>query len=185
MEQYHPALKENGVSIDIMLAHGPTNDEGDKLGPAVKHHGRACKAKIRVIGLKDRAAGRADAELILDGDVCDTWGDEEAAAIIDHELTHLELSTFEDGTIKRDDLERPKLRIRLHDIEFGWFDSVARRHKKHATEVQQAIELLDDHTFRQLYLPGVDFGKYAEIDKPAKATKSKGVSSKRQAAMLS
>lgn len=184
MEKYHGPLHENGVKVDILLAKGPTDEDGENIGPAVKHHGRTCYAKVRIIGLKDRAAGRGDAEIILDGDHCDTWSQEQAEAILDHELTHLELQTFEDGALKRDDLDRPKLRIRPHDREFGWFDSVARRHGQHAVEVQQAQEMLGDHVYRQLYLPGMDLAELAEQDGTAVGTQRKRQqAAKRQAAM--
>ena len=73
-------------------------------------------------------------------------------AVLDHELSHLELVTDGYGNVKHDDLERPRLRIALHDWQFGWFDAVARRHGSDATEVQQAKKLFEDEERRQLYL---------------------------------
>jgi hypothetical protein len=52
--------------------------------------------------------------------------------LIDHELTHL----AKKGTIF-DPLDRPKLSMRLHDHQFGWFDQIAKRHGRASIEVKQ------------------------------------------------
>ena len=52
--------------------------------------------------------------------------------MIDHELTHL----AKKGTIF-DPLDRPKLSMRLHDHQFGWFDQIAKRHGRASIEVKQ------------------------------------------------
>jgi hypothetical protein len=74
-------------------------------------------------------------------------------AVLDHELTHLELVTDGDGTVKYDDYNRPKLKIRLHDIHYGWFSEVAKRHKGASIEVQQATRLVSEH---EEFLPGIE-----------------------------
>jgi len=155
MDEFHPHLRDAGLVIDLLLAHAATDVNGDTNGPALRLHGYACYATIRIIGLKDRVAGRGDAELLLDGDRCDTWSDEQLRAIFDHELTHLELQVSDQGNVKRDDIERPLLRVRKHDHQFGWFDCVARRHGQHSIEVQQAQQLTAMAELRQLYLPGI------------------------------
>jgi len=157
METYHGHLRDAALTTDVLLAYGPKDADGDLVGPAIKRHGTTCAAQVRIINLRDRVAGRSDVEIMLDGDRIDEWSDEQLAAIIDHELTHLELKVADEG-VKRDDIERPCLRLREHDHEFGWFDSVARRHGEHAIEVQQARQLLERDELRQLYLPGLDVG---------------------------
>lgn len=155
LEQFHPHLRDAGVRVDLLLAHASADANGDIAGPALRHHGYQCFATIRIIGLKDRVAGRGDAELLLDGDRCDTWSGDQLQAILDHELTHLELKVADFGHVKRDDIERPLLRTRKHDHQFGWFDCVARRHGKHSVEVQQMERLASMPDLRQLYLPGI------------------------------
>jgi hypothetical protein len=155
LDEYHPHLRDAQVSVDVLLAHASTDANGDTSGPALRLHGYACVATIRIVSLKDRVAGRGDAEMLVDGDRCDTWSDEQLRAIFDHELTHLELQVSDQGNVRRDDIDRPLLRIRRHDHQFGWFDSVARRHGKHSIEVQQAHQLTAMAELRQLYLPGI------------------------------
>ena len=155
MGLYHVELRDADVRIDVLVAYAKTDANGDPTGPAVKLHGHPCCAKVRVIGLRDRVAGRGDAEIIIDGDNCDTWPPEQLRAILDHELEHLELQVSDEGLVKRDDAERPKLRLREHDRQFGWFDSVARRHGYASIEVQQATQMTERDELRQLYLPGL------------------------------
>ena len=155
MELYHPELDDADVKVDVLLAYGPRNVNGDLTGPALRHNGCRCLAKTRILGLRDRVAGRGDAEILLDGDQIDEWGDRELEAIIDHELTHLELVVDGHGAVRRDDIERPRLKMRRHDHEFGWFDCVARRYGEAAVEVQQARQLLERDELRQLYLAGI------------------------------
>ena len=155
-EHYHGELSDAGVKVDVLMAFAPTDANGDANGPALRDKGHGCAAKTRVIPLRDRVAGRGDAEITLDGDEYDVWNGQQLRAILDHELTHLELSVAEDGSVKRDDAERPKLRLREHDHQYGWFDSVARRHGEASVEVRQATRIVDKQEWQQLYLPGLD-----------------------------
>lgn len=131
------------MQLDLLWARATLDDNGDSNGPAIKHQGYPCAAVVRVIGLKDRCKGMGDAEILLDADRWDEWSEKEQNAIIDHELEHLELARDSEGTIKRDDLDRPKLRLRKHDHQFGWFDSIVRRHGSNALEWQQHKAFLD------------------------------------------
>lgn len=172
-EQYHTALADAEVSYDLMLAYATRDKNGDPRGAAVKVRGRACAAKVRICGESERAAGRADAEITLDGDSLDTWSDEYLRAVLDHELTHLDLViNAKTGELVRDNQDRPKLRLLHHDIEFGWFDVVARRHGDNSPEVRQAKQLLYDYNFRQLYLPGLELDEALGTAEAAEAAEA-------------
>lgn len=151
MRQYHSELFDVGLSVDVLFAHAdPDSDE-----PAVKAHGYPAAAVVRKIGLKDRVKGHGDAEIVIDGDQFHEWSEREINALLDHELTHLDIvRDKKTGFPKRDDIGRPKLSIRLHDRQFGWFDIVAKRWKDDSFEVKQAKEMIEDWEFCQLYLPG-------------------------------
>lgn len=155
VEKYHQPLKDARVQLDLLWARSTLDGNGDITGPAIKHQGYPCAAVVRVIGLKDRSKGMGDAEILLDADRWDEWSEEEQNAIIDHELEHLELARDSEGAIKRDDLDRPKLRLRKHDHQFGWFDSIVRRHGSNALEWQQHQAFVDG-PLKQLWLPYVD-----------------------------
>lgn len=149
---YHPDLADAGVTYDLLFAWPPKDENDDPTGPAITVNGRPAYACIRQTKLKERAAGRADVEITIDGL---NWQERSASqrdALIDHELTHLEFKTDKTGGIKRDDLNRPVFKMREHDFEVGWFTEVAERHKDQSVEVQQAAKLMDQET-RQIWFP--------------------------------
>lgn len=160
LEKYHTPLKDAGVTVDCLLAFPNTDENGDSVGPAIKHQGYAANAVVRVVNLRDRTKGMGDVEIIVDGEQWDTWSADQKDALIDHELEHLELREDKDGLIIRDDLNRPKLRIRKHDHQFGWFDSVARRHGKASFEVAQYERFQEAH--RQQWLPFMGPGEQSD-----------------------
>jgi hypothetical protein len=152
MALYHGGLHDAEVRIDVLMAHPTSDDNGDPTGPAIRVGGYAALACIRILSYKDRIARNYDAELLVDSDHWDESSAEERGALLDHELTHLELVTDADGNVRRDDADRPKLRMRKHDRQFGWFDIVADRHHGDSVEVQQAREMLASPQFKQCYL---------------------------------
>ncbi len=107
--------------------------------PAIKVNRVQAIGCIRITGLKERVADRGDAEMLLDGDALADTKPETLEAVIDHELTHLELVEDDKGHIKADGHGRPRLAIRNHDHQFGWFDSVARRHGGRGPMITSAI----------------------------------------------
>lgn len=137
MTTYHPALASHGVTLTVLLAHASRDANGDPSGAAIELNGYPCHATIKIVSLKDRVAGKGDAELVIDGDELDTWSNEQFAAIIDHELTHLKVMTDKQGNLKRDDIGRPVLKIRKHDHQYGWFEEVIERHGDNSFELQQ------------------------------------------------
>ncbi len=152
MEKYHRSLDEAGVKVNVLMASPNEDKDGMPTGPAITVGGYPAAATIRVLGIKDRVSHGFDAEMVVDADV---WGGntrKQNVALIDHELTHLELSLDDKGQVKTDDANRPKLRIRKHDRQFGWFDAVANRHGEDSPEVMQCRRMVGDGDFRQLYL---------------------------------
>lgn len=116
--------------------------------PILAHQGYSAAAVVRVTSARDRAAGMPDAQIVVDRA---TWQDltsQQKNALIDHELYHLEVET--DGEtpegkprLAYDAQDRPKLKIRKHDRQFGWFDEIADRHGGDSMEVRQARRLLE------------------------------------------
>lgn len=145
-ECYAPLLSA-GVKIDLVFAYGNRNDDGELTGPALSKNGVTALGICRVVNLKDRAKGLGDAEIAIDGDWWEKASDEEKDAVIDHELYHIKL------TGKTDDLGRPKIKMRKHDFDFGWFTVIALRHGIHSVEVKQAKAVMDN--VGQFYWPGI------------------------------
>ncbi len=126
----HLHLAKAEVTITALFA---ADDEG---GPALKHHGYPAAAIIRKNALKQRVEGLADATLHIDEQVWNDLDVKKRAALIDHELAHLLVVRDKHGKIKRDDADRPKLKIRPHDAELGIFYDVVERHGANAMEAQ-------------------------------------------------
>ncbi len=141
----HEALIEAKVRIDFVFAFAKRDeDTGDKLGPALKLHGVPCLGIARKISIKDRALGRGDAEISLDGDEWPKMSAERKAALLDHELHHLTVKRDRFGSPCTDDIDRPVIRMRPHDFQFGWFNVIAARHGAASFERLQAKQMMDD-----------------------------------------
>ena len=130
MENNHPDLHREGVTVGALRVF---SDDGAPL----KSKGYPAVADIKPTSLEDRVRGLPDAKLRLDGSAWSDMTPEARTALIDHELTHLELvCDKETGDPVRDDHNRPRLKSRPHDWEIGGFDEVVRRHGDHAPELR-------------------------------------------------
>lgn len=142
--QYHSPLKEAGVSFDLVFAS--KTDKDDQPCAAIKLHGVAAAAKVKITSLEDRARGVADAKILIDRFDWDNATPQTRAAILDHELTHIKLK--DEGEL--DDLGRPKLKMREHDWMVWGFDVIAERYKTFAPEYVAFYDAAEH--FRQLDL---------------------------------
>jgi hypothetical protein len=121
------------------------------------HQGYPAQAVMRITPVRDRALGVFDAVILVDRANWSVLSAAQRDGLIDHELTHLERVLDEEtGEPKTDAVDRPKIAIRKHDHQFGWFDEIAQRHGDASPEVRQAKQLIQQT--QQLYfdfpLPG-------------------------------
>lgn len=135
MEKYHPDLYNNGVTVDAVLAYN------DKTDYPVKSGGYPVLAFTKVSSLKLRVKGAKDAEITLDGAAFEALNEEQKVALIDRELYSLSLVHDKEGELKRDDADRPKIRLKKCDYRLSWFTEIARRHGNNSPEVYQASVL--------------------------------------------
>lgn len=144
---YHPDLAK--VSVGALFVFD--DEGGDQV---LKHNGYWAAAVVSITPIKQRALGIADAIIVIDRSCWTSMSQARRDALIDHELTHLE-HVHRDATATEpagpmyDAVNRPKLAMRRHDHQLGWFDEVATRHGEHSTEVIQARQLVS--TTQQLY----------------------------------
>lgn len=129
----HQPLIDAEVRVDYLFAFGDLDDHGEVIGNALTKNGVKALGITRKLGLKDRAKGLGDAEILIDGDWWDSVSPQERRALLDHELHHISVNGE-----KRDDLGRPVLKLRKHDWEAGFFAIIAQRHGVHSMERQQA-----------------------------------------------
>lgn len=144
LSKHYPEHLALRLKVDVLMV------STDEEVSALTVNGYAVKAVTKILGAKDRTAGRADAEIVIDENSWIAMSAAERAALIDHELYHLELVRDKTDRLKRDYMGRPQLTIRLHDHQFGWFDAIAKRHGETSQECQQAQRF---HSHAQLYLP--------------------------------
>jgi hypothetical protein len=149
MQENHGDLHAAGVTITALIARS-------EEGPAIKVRGSEAAGSIRITKLTERTCGLGDALMILDGESMIAWSSKRLQAVIDHELRHLMLAkNKKTGQIQLDDEGRPKLRIRPHDFEFGWFARTAELYGEESYEVSQAREIVAAQ-FVQNFLPGFE-----------------------------
>lgn len=138
VERFHRDVMAADPTFTVLMA---SNGED----AALKRNGYKVQALIKVVGLKDRAAGMNDVLLLIDSAAWGMMSEEGKLSLMDHELTHLILKRDENGNIKRDDLDRPKFGIRPHDFEIGGFAEVIERHKEYAHEAWQVDQVWGKH----------------------------------------
>lgn len=139
----HKPLEAVELKLDIVFAFADTDEKGRPLNDALTKNGIKALGITRSVPLKERAFDRGDAEIALDGDWWKTASGDEQAALLDHELHHISLKTDKNGNIKYDDLNRPLIKLRKHDVEVGWFKIIAERHGSDSQERQQAKKIMD------------------------------------------
>lgn len=143
MGKYHHELDDVGLKVDLLYV------SSSKEGPALTQRGQPAYAVVRALDSKSRAMGRGDAEIVIDRDKYELMPEETREALLDHELYHIELVKDRHGDVKLDDHRRPKLKMRKHDYEVGFFHEIVRRHGEHSIEWKQANALKVQHG--QLY----------------------------------
>lgn len=166
----HRMIIDAGVKIDFLFAYGKRNEDDELVGNALTLHGCRALGICRKTSLKDRAMGRGDAEISLDHDWWQDAPEDQRRALLDHELHHIEVKLDEGGVCK-DDLQRPVIRLRKHDVEVGWFREIAARHGSASQERIQAKATADQSG--QYFWPEI-FGTALESDVAERSVTIKG-----------
>lgn len=139
----HKPVLDARVKIDFLFAYCDRDDAGQPKNHAIRYRGGRALGVCRKIKLKDRVAGRGDVEITLDGDWWDTASEADQRGLLDHEMHHISVEVDSNGKAVTDDITRPKITMRKHDFEFGWFGIIAARHGKASQEVKQATQMME------------------------------------------
>jgi len=141
----HKPLLDAKVRIDLVFAMPDLDEDGHPINDALKKNGVRALGICRKLGLKDRALGRGDVEISLDHYWWTQTADElMQKALLDHELHHIAVVVAKTSHLPRCEEDgRPKIRLRKHDFEFGWFTIIAARHGEHSQERIQAREIFE------------------------------------------
>jgi Putative phage metallopeptidase len=151
----HKPLLDAKVRIDYVFACPDLDEDGTPKNDALKRNGVKALGITRKLGAKDRALGRGDAEVALDHFWwTETASDEMRRALLDHELHHVSVVIGkQSGLAVREEDGRPKIKLRKHDVDVGWFRIVAERHGEHSMERIQARQLMESSG--QLFWPDI------------------------------
>lgn len=147
---HHPHLPDLGVGVGVLMVWDTgTIVDGKPRAQALKHGGYFCAATIQKVPKKWAALLPFRALMIVDWFVWLRAGERRRRALLDHELTHLD--------VVRPDTEdeEPKVRLRSHDLQIGGFKDVAARWGVDALEVVQVVDALTGDP-EQPWLPGFD-----------------------------
>lgn len=141
VSKWHKDLKTTKTSFDYIFCRAETDEMGNPAGPALMKNGAPVAGIARIVSLKERAMGRADAEISLDADRWENLTHDQQVALLDHEIYHFMPKKNAAGVFVRDDLGRQVLSMRHHDYELGWFTTIADRHGEDSHEIMQAREI--------------------------------------------
>lgn len=146
LELIRQVMKEHHERLCPMVAVGAVMAYSSDARPAVKLHGAACAATIRLTNPRQRRAveGTPDAIITIDGNRWEFLSPAQQQALLDHELTHLEL-IYKDASPELASDGRPKLRMRPDDWTLTGFAEVVERHGPDALEMMSLKELRQKH----------------------------------------
>jgi hypothetical protein len=150
LAKYHRQLHDVGIRADIVLV----NAGADKLGmakPALKVHGRTCAATVTITKVLQRILNVADVIIQIDEQI---WKAVDAAtqrSILDHEFEHVQLDYDKKGNVQIDAADRPLLKIKPHDADFGIFQSIVKRHGDAAIDTQHIKSLFESPAGQEVF----------------------------------
>lgn len=143
MREHHEDLHEAKLKVAFVFVFPDLDGNGQPKNFAIQEHGRRVYGRAVIVPLLQRLMMKVDAMVLIDASAWEKFSDRQREALLDHELHHFELKKDELEEPMTDDLGRPRLSIRPHDFEFGWFKTIAERYGIDSLEVQQAHDIKD------------------------------------------
>lgn len=126
VEAHHPHLAE--AKFALAWQRGMKADKDDNLTL-----GRCRKASDL-----SRELAEYDFIILLNEEAWQELYPDQRKALIDHELTHAQVTLDEDGEVKLDERGRPVWRIRRHDIEE--FKEIIERHGLYKSDLEAFVK---------------------------------------------
>lgn len=144
--KYHEDLQELDIRIGMRMVRASRDESGAITAPAIMHAGHRCFATIKLVKAKERVFCDMDAIIDIDMDEWENMDDAMKAALVDHELCHVEIKRDKEGNVATDDDTRPILKLRPDAWYFTGFPEVLRRHGSASLEYQaiESIKRLGD-----------------------------------------
>lgn len=152
----HEALVKDKIAVALVMAHPDLDDTGMPKADAVKHAGHAVVAKCRLVTPLDYLLMHRDIIILVDAWRWEDLKRKQRLALLDHELTHIEVPVDADGNARRHpgSAKQVMLRLRPDDWFLTGFADVIQRHGTAALEAQSLTTL--GAQYRQMNLPGLN-----------------------------
>lgn len=160
IKSHHPELADNGVTIGVVYVSSDAEEEGQGTS-VLKVGGYPAQATAKITTPLERSQGMADGIIQIDKRIWSKKTSAQKDALLDHEITHFNVKLDANDALLTDTNDRPKLVMRKHDRQLGWFDEIATRHGKDSPEVEQATEFVKGAG--QTYLPGFEFTEQPDL----------------------
>jgi hypothetical protein len=131
---YHGDLVRSDVKVKLLFVGSKLDENGDPKGPALKMHGVACAAQIKVQKNIDKYLTGYHAVVRVDMDMWDDYNENRRKALLDHELSHLVVVKDQNGNVKMDEEGNIKIKCRPDDYTINGFYHLIQRHAGDAIE---------------------------------------------------
>lgn len=154
-----PEPEDNGEKREVNLVFGVFKDQdlrklseksevkisSNKIEATVlKLNGYPCIAICKPLPGKRRALGSGDVEISIDKLRWELMPDLRRRALLHHELRHIIVRRDGNGDIVTDEYDRPKVGMRKHPVQVGWFPEVAAIYGSASFECEQAQKIMED-----------------------------------------
>jgi hypothetical protein len=110
IEQKYPDLVKYELTWKVIFAYPTLDEEGAPKGNAISVLGGPALWNLKVNSLKERAAGMPDVLFVVDGDEFGKMPRLEQDALLCEVLDSFTIATDKEGSVKADDLGRPKIK---------------------------------------------------------------------------
>lgn len=148
MSKYHGDFCDAKLDVQVMFAKAARNEGGELEANPIVIAGQTREAKTKIISHEDRVASKGkigDVRITIDEDAWNDLSSGERDALIDQQLSSIELKKDSEDEVKRDDFGRPQLRKVRPDNVIILYHGVQERHKDNSPEYREMKAWVDKH----------------------------------------
>ena len=137
-EERYQFFEDYEVKVVMFFKYGKRDKDVNLKKNAISKNGAPCAAQVRLISAFNRQTDNYDVKIILDGDIWKDLSKEERIAVVDHELSHIQIVVDADGepVMINEQSDKVKLKCIHDDIQMWGFSEIIDRHGKNSQELQ-------------------------------------------------
>lgn len=148
MMKYHGDFCDAKLDVQVMFAKAARNDAGEIEANPIVIAGFNREAKTKIISHEDRVASKGkigDVRITIDEDAWEGLSAGERDALMDQQLSSIELKFDSEKVVKRDNFGRPMLKKVRPDDCIMLYHGVQERHKDNSPEHREMKAWVDKH----------------------------------------